>query len=208
MQLIIFVNEKPIYLTNSLSEALIELSKQPEVIFLNNEKFDAPILLSALQKDNITAGIVLGKNFTVIKKDFFSQFENIEAAGGIVQNEEKEILFIYRRAKWDLPKGKLEQGESIEICAQREIEEETGITNLLLKRKVGETYHIYTEKGKHKLKTSHWFYFTCPSNQQTKPQIEEDIAEVKWIETKNIKEPMKNTYENIRAILRIFFDTP
>jgi 8-oxo-dGTP pyrophosphatase MutT (NUDIX family) len=208
MQLIIFVNEKPIYLTNSLSEALIELSKQSEVVFINNEKINATNLLNALQKEDITTGILLGKNFTAIKKDFFSQFENIEAAGGIVQNEEKEMLFIYRRAKWDLPKGKLEQGESIEICAQREIEEETGITNLSLKRKVGETYHIYTEKGKHILKTSHWFYFTCPSNQVTKPQIEEDIAEVKWIETKNIKEPMKNTYENIRAILRIFFDTP
>jgi 8-oxo-dGTP pyrophosphatase MutT (NUDIX family) len=208
MQLIIFVNEKPIYLTNSLSEALIELSKQSEVVFINNEKIDATNLLNALQKEDITAGILLGKNFTAIKKDFFSQFENIEAAGGIVQNEEKEILFIYRRAKWDLPKGKLEQGESIEICAQREIEEETGIINLSLKRKVGETYHIYTEKGKHILKTSHWFYFSCPSNQVTKPQIEEDIAEVKWIETKNIKEPMRNTYENIRAILRIFFDTP
>jgi 8-oxo-dGTP pyrophosphatase MutT (NUDIX family) len=208
MQLIIFVNEKPIYLTNSLSEALIELSKQSEVVFINNEKINATNLLNALQRKDITTGILLGKNFTAIKKDFFSQFENIEAAGGIVQNEEKEMLFIYRRAKWDLPKGKLEQGESIEICAQREIEEETGITNLSLKRKVGETYHIYTEKGKHILKTSHWFYFTCPSNQVTKPQIEEDIAEVKWIETKNIKEPMKNTYENIRAILRIFFDTP
>jgi ADP-ribose pyrophosphatase YjhB (NUDIX family) len=208
MQLKIFVNEKPIYLTNSLSEELIKFSKQPDVVFLNNEKLDGTNLMVDLSKENITACIILGKNFTAVKKDFFAQFEIIEAAGGIVQNENKDILFIYRREKWDLPKGKLEANESIETCAQREIEEETGISNLTLKRKIGETYHIYKEKGKYILKISHWFYFTCLANQKMIPQAEEDIAEVKWIATKNIKQPMRNTYKNIKEILSVFFDTP
>ncbi len=208
MQLKIFVNEKPIYLTNSLSEELIVLSKQPDVIFLNNEKLDGSNLIADLSKENIVACIILGKNFTSIKKDFFAQFEIIEAAGGIVQNENKDILFIYRREKWDLPKGKLEANESIETCAQREIEEETGVTKLTLKRKIGETYHIYKEKEKYILKISHWFYFTCLANQKMIPQTEEDIAEVKWIATKNIKQPMRNTYKNIKEILTVFFDTP
>jgi ADP-ribose pyrophosphatase YjhB (NUDIX family) len=208
MLLTIFVNEKPIYLTNTVSEEQIILSKQENVVFLNNEKIDGAKLLQHLQKENIIAAIVVGNNFTALKKDFFAQFEIIEAAGGIVQNENKELLFIYRRAKWDLPKGKLEAGETIETCAAREIEEETGVKNCTLKRKIGETYHIYKEKGNNILKVSHWFYFTCPSAQNMVAQTEEDIAEVKWINTQHIKDPMSNTYKNIKEIMKVFFDTP
>jgi ADP-ribose pyrophosphatase YjhB (NUDIX family) len=208
MQLQIFVNEKPIYLTNTLSEDQIILSKQDNVLFLHNEKINGTKLLQQLDYQNCIAAIILGNNFTAIKKDFFAQFEVIEAAGGIVQNENKELLFIFRRQKWDLPKGKLEKGETIETCAAREIEEETGVNNLVLKRKIGETYHIYNEKGKDILKVSHWFYFTCPASQKIAPQIEEDIAAVKWIATQNIKEPMANTFKNIKEIMTIFFDMP
>ncbi len=208
MLLKIFVNEKPIYLTNTLTEEQILLSKQSDVFFSNNEKLDAENILIQLKKDEITAAIILGKNFTAIKTAFFNLFENIEAAGGIVQNENKELLFIFRREKWDLPKGKLEKGESIEACAAREIEEETAVGNLSLKRKVGETYHIYNEKGKDILKTSHWFYFTTTNATNTIAQSEEDITEVKWVKTQAIKEPMANTYNNIKEIMSIFFDTP
>ena len=208
MLLKIFVNEKPIYLTNNLSEEQVTLTKQTDVLFFNNEKPTAENILTAIAKPTITAAIILGKNFTAIKTAFFALFENIAAAGGIVQNEHKEILFIHRRGKWDLPKGKLEKGETIETCAAREIEEETGVSNLLLKRKVGETYHIYTENGAHILKTSHWFYFTTIANQQTIAQAEEDITEVKWIKTQAIKEPMANTYNSIKEIMSTFFDTP
>ncbi|QQS63451.1 MAG: NUDIX domain-containing protein [Chitinophagaceae bacterium] len=67
---------------------------------------------------------------------FFRNFKIVEAAGGIVQNENKEILFIYRRNKWDLPKGKIEKKELPENAAAREIEEETGIKTFILKRKL------------------------------------------------------------------------
>jgi 8-oxo-dGTP pyrophosphatase MutT (NUDIX family) len=51
----------------------------------------------------------------------------IKAGGGIVVNEQNEVLLIYRRGKWDLPKGKLDDGETIEECALREVKEETGL---------------------------------------------------------------------------------
>ena len=154
------------------------------------------------------AVVVLQKDFEKLKSSFFKQFEIIEAAGGIVQNDDKAILFIFRRGKWDLPKGKLEKGETIEFCAEREIEEETGLKQLTLHKKVGETYHIYNENGKDILKISHWFYFTSAGTKKTVPQVEEDIEEVKWVSTRNIKEPMANTYKNIKDILTVFFDTP
>ncbi|MBK8711560.1 MAG: NUDIX domain-containing protein [Niastella sp.] len=60
---------------------------------------------------------------------FSRQFTFIEAAGGLVQNEDKEILFIYRSGKWDLPKGKIEKKETPQIAATRKIQEETGLKN-------------------------------------------------------------------------------
>jgi ADP-ribose pyrophosphatase YjhB (NUDIX family) len=208
MQIKIFVNEKPIYLTNALTKDLKELSLKNNTILIENKSVDATALLKKLDKKKYAVAILQSTKIEILKNDFFSQFDIIEAAGGIVQNENKDILFIFRRGKWDLPKGKLEEGESIETCAVREIEEETGISHLTLKRKIGETYHIYEEKGKTILKISHWFYFTCPSSQKMVAQTEEDIAEVKWIATQNIKEPMANTYNNIKEILATFFDTP
>ncbi len=204
----IFANEKPIYLTDEITEHVKELSLKDDTIFLENKNVDVTSLLEKLDSKKYAQVILQSNDIEKLKKDFFSQFNIIEAAGGIVQNENKDILFIFRRGKWDLPKGKLEIGETIETCAEREIEEETGIAKLLLKRKVGETYHIYEERGKTILKISHWFYFTCPFKQKMAPQTEEDIAEVKWVPTQNIKEPTANTYKNIKEILSIFFDTP
>lgn len=208
MQLIIYYNEKPIYLTNTLSENLIILSQQSDVVFFNNQKITQLNFVNKIQPNNIAAAIILGNNFTAIKKEFFGLFTNIAAAGGVVINEQKEILFIHRRGKWDLPKGKLEEGENLETCAAREIEEETGISNLTLKRKIGETYHIYIQNDEHILKTSHWYYFTTAGHQKTTAQVEEDITEVKWVKTQAIKEPMANTYSSIKTIMATFFDAP
>ena len=209
MQIKIYLDESPIYIVDELTDELNELAKENNVVSFK-EKSDVNTLeiLSALRKHEKKAVIIYNKNTEEIKELFFKQFDIVEAAGGIVQNENKDLLFIYRKNKWDLPKGKMEAGETAEVCAEREIEEETGIKNLMLKHKVGETYHIYTERGKAILKISHWFYFVTEDEQVLTPQTEEDIAEVKWIHTKDIKEPMLNTYQNIKDILTQFFDTP
>lgn len=209
MQIKIYANEKPVYLTDQLSPELKALSGKAGTLLYNSEKQEAPLSVIRLLEDKKSnTAIITGKDLTVLKKDFFSAFEIIEAAGGIVQNEKKDILFIFRRGKWDLPKGKMDEGETAETCAEREIEEETGVKGLSLKRKIGETHHIYNERNKDILKITRWFYFTCSSKQSTVAQAEEDITEVKWIPTQKIKEPMADTYENIRDIMRLFFDTP
>ena len=209
MQITFYAGEKPIYISNKPDEVLQKLSLQDDVIFSDNE--NNPDLLSLLEKlkgKKKSAAVITGKNFQALKDLFFNEFEVIEAAGGIVQNADKDILFIFRRGKWDLPKGKMETGESPEICAEREIEEETGVNKLTLKRKIGDTYHIYRENGKDILKISRWFYFTCRGKQILSPQTQEDITEAKWIQTRSIKEPMANTYKTIRDIMGTFFDTP
>jgi ADP-ribose pyrophosphatase YjhB (NUDIX family) len=209
MQIKIYFNEKPVYLCDTLTTELEELMHHPDAVFI--DEFSTPAinsLLHEIKKEEFHAGIILHDNLEELKKSFFKHFTIIEAAGGIVQNDQKEILFIFRRGKWDLPKGKMEKNETEAVAAQREVTEETGVKELKLKKKIGETYHTYDEFGKHILKISHWFYFTCDSNQQLIPQTEEDITETRWIKTKDIKEPMKNTFENIRDIMSKFFDAP
>jgi ADP-ribose pyrophosphatase YjhB (NUDIX family) len=204
----IFVNEKPIFLTNKLTEYLKEISQKKATLLLYANEVDALELLKKLDSENFSMAILISEDYNLLQSNFFAQFQIIEAAGGIVQNENKDVLFIFRRGKWDLPKGKLEPNETIETCAAREIEEETGIAELNFKRKIGETYHIYEDRGNKILKISHWYYFTSLSKQVLLPQAEEDITEAKWIATQNIKMPMANTYKNIKEIMRVFFDTP
>jgi ADP-ribose pyrophosphatase YjhB (NUDIX family) len=209
MQITIYFNEKPVYLCDEISDELNELMHHPDAVFIDELSTPAiNSLLHEIKKEDFHAGIIWNADLEKLKKAFFKHFVIVEAAGGIVQNDKKEILFIFRRGKWDLPKGKMEKKESAEECAQREITEETGVSGLVLKKKVGETYHTYDEYGKHILKISHWFYYTCLKDQQLIPQTEEDITETRWIKTKDIKEPMSNSYENIKAILRCFFDEP
>jgi len=208
MEIKIYVDESPIYITDQLSVELKQKSTGKDVLFINQDfSFVVETILKALKK-NKKEVIILVEDIEKAKTDFFKNFTCIEAAGGIVQNENKDLLFIFRRGKWDLPKGKIENDETPEICAAREIEEETGVKNLNLKHKIGETYHIYEENKTMILKTSHWFYFISNGQQHTAAQTEEDISEVKWIHTRNIKEPMANTYQNIKDILSVFFDTP
>ena len=208
MYLKVYFNDKPVYLCNELTADLQEILHHPDTIFL--DEFSAPAiksLLHEIDKPEFHAGVFLHNDLNELKKAFFKYFTEIETAGGIVQNDNQEILFIYRLDKWDLPKGKVEEGEDLETCAIREVGEETGVTNLTIKNKVGETYHTYNAFGKHFIKTTHWYYITCSSKQDLVPQIEENISDLKWIIKKEIPELMKNTYPSIKDILNTFFRT-
>lgn len=209
MQIKIYFGEKPVYLCDELDDKLQEKIHHPEILYI--DELSSPAinsLLHEIKRDTINGAIIIDTDFAKLQKAFFKHFKTIEAAGGIVQNESKELLFIFRRGKWDLPKGKMESKESAEICAERETMEETGLENLTLKHHVGDTYHAYDEFGKHYLKLSHWFYFTCADGQKLTPQLEEDIMEAKWISTKDIKKPLSNTYATIKDILSEFFEAP
>jgi 8-oxo-dGTP pyrophosphatase MutT (NUDIX family) len=126
----------------------------------------------------------------------------IQAGGGLVENEKGEILFMFRRGKWDLPKGKLDPGETLESCALREVEEETGVGQLQLIRFLIITEHIYQERGQFILKRTHWYLMNADSNQPLIPQKEEDITELKWVGTQDHEMILENTYPGILEVLR------
>ena len=146
-----------------------------------------------------------GEDPDKIWDDFHDSFTNIEAAGGIVKNNENRILFIHRLGKWDLPKGKLEPNESLENAATREVEEETGIENLKLQNFIGATYHTYRERENNAqiLKTTFWYLMKSTDSKELIPQTEEGITKVEWKSKDEIlSEVLPNTFRNIELILK------
>ena len=125
----------------------------------------------------------------------------IRAAGGLVENDRGEVLFIYRRNKWDLPKGKIEDGELPDECALREVKEETGIRELELGSFLLITCHRYEEQGAEILKETHWYKMKAAGDQPMVPQLEEDITALKWVGKKQLDEMKQNTYPNILEVL-------
>ena len=119
-----------------------------------------------------------------------------------MENEKGEILFMFRRGKWDLPKGKLDPGETLEECALREVEEETGVGQLNIKKFLLTTLHEYEELGKVIEKKTHWYYMQSNSYQPLVPQTEEDITELKWFGTGDFGIILRNTYPAIVEVLR------
>lgn len=209
MYIKMYYGDKPLYLCDELDDMLRELLHHPDVVFIDELSSHAiNSMLHEIKKADFHAGILLADKLDDLKNEFFKHLIVIEASGGIVQNHLKELLFIFRRGKWDLPKGKMEEAESPELCAAREIAEETGVTGLTLKHFISDTYHLYDEYGKHFLKLSHWYYFTCEGGQPTQPQTEEDITEVKWFSTKDIRTAMSNTFATIKDVVTTFFDVP
>lgn len=130
-------------------------------------------------------------------------FKKIIAAGGLVLNDKNELLMIFRRGKWDLPKGKLDDGESIEDCALREVKEETGLQKVSLEQFAGLTYHQYfdTYSNQEVIKETHWFTMYAPGMQELVPQTTEDIEVIEWVDKKNVPGKLNNSYPNIIEII-------
>ena len=125
----------------------------------------------------------------------------IEAAGGVVYNLKNQLLMIFRNGKWDLPKGKLELNEDIKKCALREVEEECGVKNLVIIKKIKDTYHTYSINDKQILKKTTWFLMKTNFLGNLSPQVSEGITNVVWLNNNQVEQKLKNTYGNIKDVL-------
>ncbi|MBF6611065.1 MAG: NUDIX domain-containing protein [Chryseobacterium sp.] len=191
----VFVNEKK-----------LTLSKYPEDIEkkLRYEGFATlEIAVDLLQNTSCPELNVYSENLAELWEDFTHLFTVVESAGGIVSNQNNEILFISRLGRWDLPKGKIEKGESLEQAAVREVQEETGLEELILEDFINNTFHIYTERnGDRILKITYWFKMSYVGNKQPVPQTEEGITAVDWKSNPRIQqEVFPSTFHNIKLIL-------
>lgn len=144
--------------------------------------------------------------------DKFEEFKKdkiiIEAAGGMVFNSNNELLMIFRRGFWDMPKGKLDPGETIEECAIREVQEETGLKHIVATTKLQCTYHLYTIGHQTILKPSHWFRMEFHGEEKFIPQTEEDITEIKWVNKETAASLSAQMYPSILEMVLTYFLNP
>ena len=189
----VFVNELPLILTNKLSD-----TANGDYFLLNSAAIQDAI--DALSKKKLKEAYIYHPNHEEILKKFTNKIPLVVAAGGVVTNKKGKVLFIFRNNKWDLPKGKLDKGETIEECALREVEEETGVKGLKIENVLQTTYHVFKRNGTYKLKEVHWYAMKTSYSGKLKGQESEGIEKVKWKGPKKIEEALQNSYRNIKIL--------
>jgi ADP-ribose pyrophosphatase YjhB (NUDIX family) len=189
----VFVNDCPIILTENDN-----ISTKYQKI--NFDGVSIPEIVQSIFNNNLEGICLVCNNLNNCWKQFKSYFKIQKAAGGKVLNVNNEVLFIYRFQKWDLPKGKINKGEKKQECAIREVEEECGIENLIIKKKLETTYHIFKRNNKTILKITYWYLMKTDFEGQLIPQTEEDIEKVVFKNTDETEIALKNTYENIKLL--------
>lgn len=198
----IYFEDKPVFLCDQIDKTIDEYMHHPDTVFIDEISTAAiKSLLHEIAKPEFHAGILFDKDFKKLKKAFNRHFKLIVTAGGAVLNEKDELMMIFRRGKWDLPKGKLDEGETLEECAVREVREETGVQDLKTGEKIIITYHTYLEFGTHILKESHWYKMRCKNEENLVPQTEEDITEIKWVGAFELDKYTSNTYQTIIEVV-------
>jgi ADP-ribose pyrophosphatase YjhB (NUDIX family) len=159
------------------------------------------IIADFLNEPDLNSIIILNYDFETVFNYFKKEFSYIEAAGGFIEKDQ-HYLFIHRLGKWDLPKGKLDKGETIEKAAVRECEEECAVSNLKITKQLASTFHIYPYKKTFALKQTYWFYMITDHAGKLIPQAEENIDAVVWFSEKEVKNTAYNdTYLTIKEVI-------
>lgn len=193
----VFVNESPLILTNQRP------GKSNGNLFSMDGKSIMKVI-NQLAKGKLEKAYLYHPDETKILKIFKHKIPVVVAGGGFVINSKGKLLFIYRNGKWDLPKGKVDKGESIEDAALREVEEETGVTDLTIERFLRTTYHVFRRNGEYRLKETHWFVMTTPFKGKLVAEKSEGISKVKWKGPRKTKKALKNSYANIEVLFKDF----
>jgi 8-oxo-dGTP pyrophosphatase MutT (NUDIX family) len=155
----------------------------------------------------VHAGVFFHKDLKELKDAFFKKFTLVKAAGGFVLNENNEVLIMFRRGKWDLPKGKMDKKETFEECAIRETEEETGLKNIKLLSPLITTYHTYHEGSKYVLKETKWFTMKVSGEQKLIPQATEQITKLEWVGKNELKKYLQNSFSSVNDVLEAGFSS-
>ena len=199
----IYFNDKPLFLCDAVDETIAPFVHHDDAVFIDElDGHTIKSMIHEMQQPKVHAGVFYHPDLEKLKKEFFKKFTIILAAGGIVQNEDNAVLMIFRRGFWDLPKGKLDPGESIEDCAVREVKEETGLKKVRLLSAAGTTWHTYHEGTKYILKESHWFHMKASGKEVLVPQTEEEITGIKWVAREELGRIYPAAYPSVTEILQ------
>lgn len=213
----IFINDIPVYILSEKKinhkrvyglivrefENIVPTSLVDDVLIMNAsfEQIDKLLKLMTDKKlKKVHSIFISSREKKKLIEYLKSKFKVVMAGGGIVAKGDR-ILLIYRKKKWDLPKGKLDSGESIEECSIREVEEETGV-KVTLGKEIAAVWHTYISNKKYVLKKTFWYAMTCADDQNMMPQKEEGIKKVEWMDTKEVRKALKESYRSIRHVVQ------
>lgn len=213
----IFINDIPVYILSRKkinlkrvyglvvreSENIVPDSLVDDVLIMNTsfEQIDKLLKLMTDKKlKRVHSIFISSRRKKELVEYLKSKFKVVKAAGGIVEKDNK-FLLIYRKKKWDLPKGKLDKGETIDECAIREVEEETGV-KVRIEHEVESVWHTYIQNRKYILKKTHWYAMVCISDKKMGPQLEEGIKKVKWMTLEETRNALKDSYRSIRYVMQ------
>lgn len=213
----LFINDTPFFLLRNLDEA-DPLSQK--VVLRGDEVFDLKNLSGTVVITDVTikqtmrylhellnnhyedvSFRILPNKYEDAKSKLKSHFKIIDAAGGVVKDATDRILLIYRLKKWDLPKGKLDKGETFKVAALREVEEET-MVKVRLGNRITTTWHTYAIKNKPILKRTKWFLMECLDDSAMKPQKSEFIEKLAWKNEKEAQTALRKSYRSIRFVVQ------
>lgn len=207
MYIRIYFNNKPLFLCDSIDSDLEPYIHHDDAVFIDElNAHTVKTMIHEMQQEKVHAGVFFHPDMQELKHAFFKKFTLITAAGGLVYNPAKEILMIFRRGKWDLPKGKLDPGETLEACAVREVQEETGLKHVKLLKPLCITYHTYHEGSRFILKDSHWYMMETGADEVLVPQTEEDIQETRWVNNAGVKQLLKDCFPSVADVLKMVVD--
>lgn len=149
--------------------------------------------------------IVITGDAVQLWEDFCGLFDHVPAAGGVVESI-KGYLFIYRKGIWDLPKGKIDPGETPELAALREVREETGLRDVIINGHFRDTWHVYpspcrTNPLRYVLKKTSWYSMTAPGEQVLVPEYGEEITQAVWFSPEQLDVPLSNTYRSLKTVI-------
>ena len=191
----VFFNQKPLILTNEIQD----FSDNEPLLFIKYTSVAQ--IIKALKSSKNRKVFLYHKDNDKLWKSFKKKFPIVEAAGGLVERTDNKLLFIFRNNKWDLPKGGVEKKELIIEAAQREVKEETGVSDLIVQKQLSETFHIFKKGKRFRLKKTYWFKMSTSYMGETEPQIEEGIHKTEWVSKEKIDEILNDAFENIRIIV-------
>ncbi len=194
----VFFKDRTLFLTDKLEQ---DLSQNFDALHKYTSHHELQDFVTTFENNTaLYTGYIYGRKKEVLLSALKKCFRFIKAAGGLVINPNNELLVIHRLGVYDLPKGKCEKDETFRKTALREVEEECGISDLVIRHPLLSTFHTYEQKGVHYLKETAWFFMDYFGFDQPTPQTEENIISATWVDEKGISELFQNTYPSIREV--------